>query len=107
MNGRVEHYDVIVLGAGIAGLNALVVASQYVGRKGRVLLVDRRSGPGGMWNTTYDYVRLHQPHAFFTVGDIRWPQRLRREHLATKTEVLEHLRHCLDVVAGRTRLDTR
>jgi hypothetical protein len=107
MSGRVEHYDVVVVGAGIAGLNALVAASEYVGSDGRVLLVDRRSGPGGMWNTTYDYVRLHQPHAFFTAGDIRWTQRHRREHLATKTEVLEHLHHCLDVVAGRTGVDTR
>jgi len=80
MNGRVEHYDVVVLGAGIAGLNALVVASEYVKRKGRVMLVDRRVGPGGMWNDTYDYVRLHQPHPFFTAGDIRWEQGHRREN---------------------------
>lgn len=106
MDGSAE-YDVVVVGAGIAGLNALTVASGYVGRKGRLLLVDRRSSPGGMWNNTYDYVRLHQPHPFFTAGDIRWTQGHRREHLATKNEVLQHLRHCLEVVSGRTRLDQR
>lgn len=107
MRGPVEQYDVVVVGAGIAGLNALAVASGYVGHEGRVLLVDRRPGPGGMWNDTYDYVRLHQPHPYFTAGDIRWTQGHRREHLASKTEVLEHLQHCLHVVAGRTQLDTR
>lgn len=106
VNTAAGTYDVVVLGAGIAGLNALAVASEYVGRDGRMLLVDRRAGPGGMWNDTYDYVRLHQPHRFFTAADIRWTQHHRREHLATKPEVLDHLRHCLDVVKARTRLDT-
>ncbi len=107
MSEPFEHYDVVVLGAGIAGLNALAVASQYVGRQGRLLLVDRRPRPGGMWNDTYDYVRLHQPHAFFTAADIRWAGGHRREHLASKSEVLDHFQRCLDVVAGRARLDTR
>lgn len=107
MDEPVAEYDVVVLGAGIAGLNALAVASGYVGHGGRVLLVDRRPGPGGMWNDTYDYVRLHQPHAFFTADDIRWIQGHRPEHLASKAEVLEHLQHCLDVIDGRTRIDTR
>lgn len=101
------HYDVVVVGAGIAGLNALTVASEYVGRTGRLLLVDRRATPGGMWNDAYDYVRLHQPHPFFTAGDIRWTQGHRREHLATKTEVLDHLSHCVGVVAERSQVDTR
>lgn len=100
-------YDVVVLGAGLAGLNALAVASGYVGQQGRVLLVDRRPGPGGMWNDTYQYVRLHQPHPFFTAADIRWTQGHRPEHLATKPEVLDHFRHCLQVIGSRTELATR
>jgi pyridine nucleotide-disulfide oxidoreductase len=107
MADRSEHYDAVVVGAGIAGLNAVAVASEYVGPEGRVLLVDRRLAAGGMWNDTYDYVRLHQPHAFFTAGGIPWTQGHPREHLATKPEVLRHMRHCLDTIAGRTQLDTR
>lgn len=107
MDRPAEDYEAVVVGAGIAGLNALAVASEYVGGTGRVLLADRRPGPGGMWNDTYDYVRLHQPHAFFTAGDIRWTQGHRADHLATKAEVLDHLGHCLDVAAGRTHLEAR
>lgn len=107
MNRPVEHFDVVVLGAGIAGLNALAVASEYVGQSGRVLLVDRRSDPGGMWNNTYPYVRLHQPHPFFTASNIRWTQGHRPDHLASKAEVLQHFQHCLAVIAGRSQLDTR
>lgn len=49
-----------------------------------------------MWVDTYDYVRLHQPHPFFTAGDVAWTPGQPLEHLASETEVLEHLRHCVE-----------
>ncbi|WP_223162661.1 NAD(P)-binding protein [Nocardioides antri] len=91
--------DVCVVGAGIAGLNALYVASRYLRRDQRIVLVDRNDRVGGMWVDTYDYVRLHQPHAFFTAGDVKWTFGKPPGHLSTKTEVLDHLRHCLDEAA--------
>ena len=75
-------------------LNALVVASEYLGPDGSVVLVDRRARPGGMWIDTYDYVPLHQPHPMFTAGDIPWQLDKDRSHLATNSEVLNHLQHC-------------
>jgi hypothetical protein len=102
-----ERYAVIVVGAGIAGLNALAVASSYLSRTDRVLLVDRRHRVGGMWVDTYPYVRLHQPHPFFTAADIPWTLGEDRAYLATKYEVLDHFAHCVDVVRDRVRLDTR
>ena len=50
--------DVCIVGAGLAGLNALFVASQYLSRDQNVILVDRRRRVGGMWVDTYPYVRL-------------------------------------------------
>jgi hypothetical protein len=99
-----ERCDVCIVGAGISGLNALFVASRYLSREQRVVLVDRRSRAGGMWVDTYDYVRLHQPHPFFTAGNIEWTLGKEREHLATKDEVLGHLRHCLEVVKRSVRV---
>jgi hypothetical protein len=99
-----ERCDVCIIGAGISGLNALFVASQYLSGDQRVILVDRRSRAGGMWIDTYDYVRLHQPHPFFTAGDIEWTLGREREHLATRDEVLDHLRHCLEVIRQRIRV---
>jgi cation diffusion facilitator CzcD-associated flavoprotein CzcO len=58
---EVETCDVCIAGAGVAGLNALFVASQYLSRDQKVILVDRRERVGGMWVDTYPYVRLHQP----------------------------------------------
>src|SRR6478736_8399467 len=101
----VERCDVCIVGAGIAGLNALFVASRYLSRDQRVVLVERRERVGGMWVDTYPYVRLHQPHGLFTVGNIPWQLDRNRSHLATKSEVLDHFEHCLDVLRGRVRID--
>jgi thioredoxin reductase len=90
--------DVCVVGAGITGLNALFVASRYQSGARELVLVDRRDRVGGMWVDTYEYVRLHQPHRFFTAGNIEWTLGAKPEHLATRDEVLGHLQHCLDVI---------
>lgn len=100
-------YDVCVVGAGIAGLNALHSASCYLGTGDKVMLAESREGPGGMWRDTYPYVRLHQPHPMFTVGDIAWRRRMPPAHLASRPEVLEQFDHCVDVLGRRVSLDTR
>ena len=68
----VASCDVCVVGGGLAGLNALFVASRHLSRDQKVILVDRRERVGGMWVDTYPYVRLHQPHPMFTAGNIKW-----------------------------------
>jgi Pyridine nucleotide-disulphide oxidoreductase len=98
-------YELAVVGAGVAGLNALAVASGYLTTDDRVLMIDRRGRAGGMWVDTYPYVRLHQPHRFFTAADIKWTLGADRAYLATKDEVLDHFSHCVDVVKGRVGLD--
>jgi len=35
-----------------------------------VVMVDRRHGPGGHWNDTYPFIRLHQPSAFYGVNSM-------------------------------------
>lgn len=101
------NYDVCIVGAGIAGLNAAFVASRYLPSSGRVLLLDRRDSAGGMWNDAYPYVRLHQPYEMFTVGNIGWRLRRGRGYLAARDEVAAHLRHCLEAVASQVDLDAR
>ena len=70
LDGQV--FDLVVIGAGISGLNALYAAADYLPKDASVLLLAQKAAPGGMWNTAYDYVRLHQPHPMFTVGDLKW-----------------------------------
>ncbi|GAA2426705.1 hypothetical protein GCM10009856_41620 [Mycolicibacterium llatzerense] len=102
-----DQCEVCILGAGIAGLNALVAAAQYLGSNDKVVLVDRRPRVGGMWVDTYDYVRLHQPYQLFTAGNIKWTLGKERGYLASKPEILDHLQHCLNVVSRQVDVDER
>src|ERR1700742_5103183 len=101
----VQRCDIRIVGAGLAGLNPLFVASRYLSRDQKVILVDRRRRVGGMWVDTYPYVRLHQPHGMFTAGNIKWTLGQERSYLATKGEVLDHFAYCLEVIKQRVRVD--
>lgn len=102
-----ETRELIIIGGGIAGLNALAVASRYLSSRDRVVLVDSRPRAGGMWVDTYDFVRLHQPHQIFTAGNIAWQLDKPASHLATRDEVLDHLRYCVDVARTNVDLEER
>jgi thioredoxin reductase len=102
---RTESCAVCIVGAGLAGLNALFAVSRHLGRNDRVILVDRRPRAGGMWVDTYPYVRLHQPHGMFTAGNIPWTLGREPSYLADKEEVLGHLQHCLEEIRARVRVD--
>ncbi|XDA99240.1 hypothetical protein AB1M95_04850 [Sulfitobacter sp. LCG007] len=99
-----DCYDLVIVGAGAAGLNALGAALGYLGPEDRVALVDRRPGPGGMWNSVYGHVRLHQPYQTFTAADLPWELQRPRGYLARKPEILEHMGHCLDRFRDRVGL---
>lgn len=99
--------DLCVVGAGIAGLNAMFAASRYLGRDQKIVLIDRRPSAGGMWVDTYSYVRLHQPHPMFTAGNIAWTLGREPSYLPAKDEVLAHLNHCLDEIRKRVTVDER
>ncbi len=100
----VEDCDLCIVGAGICGLNFLFSASQYMSKEDKVILVDRNLTPGGMWNETYPFVRLHQPHQMFTVGNFSWSLGKDRSYLATKDEVLNHFAECIDRLRTKVTL---
>lgn len=102
-----DSCDLCIVGAGLAGLNALFAASRYLGRGQKVILIDRRPRPGGMWNDTYPYVRLHQPHPMFTAGNIGWTLGRDRSYLAGKGEILDHFDHCVAEIEKRVTVDER
>lgn len=99
--------DLCIVGAGLAGLNALAAAVDYLAPDARVILIDRNARCGGMWNETYDFIRLHQPHPMFTAGDIPWKWSRPKDYLATGREVMDHFAHCTDVLRDRVDLVER
>jgi thioredoxin reductase len=100
-------YDLVVVGAGVAGLNALYAASQYLPKTAKVLLIDQKDRAGGMWNTAYEYVRLHQPHPMFTVGDMTWNWKKPRDYLAKRDEVRDHLARAIGAVSEMVDLTSQ
>ncbi len=61
------HPDYLVVGAGASGLafvDSLVDHADDV----RVTVVDRRQAPGGHWQDSYPFVRLHQASVFYGVA---------------------------------------
>lgn len=101
-----QTFDLVVIGAGVAGLNALNSASEYLSKGARILLLDQKEKAGGMWTSAYDYVRLHQPHPMFTVGDQTWDWSKPRHYLAARDEVQAHLAGCLESTGKGLALET-
>ena len=99
--------DYLVVGAGATGLTFADVLVAESGAE--VLLVDRRTRPGGHWNDAYPFVRLHQPSITYGVPSL--PLGAGRvldgqQERATGAEVLEHLTRALEEVllpSGRVR----
>jgi hypothetical protein len=61
--------DYLIIGAGAMGMafaDELVSQSKDVS----IILVDRRSKPGGHWNNAYSFVTLHQPAVFYGVNSV-------------------------------------
>jgi hypothetical protein len=58
--------DYLVVGAGATGM--AFVDSLVAGSDADVVMLDRRSAPGGHWLDAYPFVRLHQPSACYGVS---------------------------------------
>lgn len=65
---RLLKTDYLVVGAGASGMafaDSLITSSDA-----DVVMVDRRHAPGGHWNDTYPFIRLHQPSAYYAVNSM-------------------------------------
>ena len=58
--------DYLVVGAGAMGMAFTDVLMAETGAT--VTIVDRHARPGGHWNDSYPFVRLHQPSSFYGVN---------------------------------------
>lgn len=99
---RSVETDYLVVGAGATGMafvDALIAESEA-----NVVMVDRRSAPGGHWNDAYPFVRLHQPSATYGVNSANLGQdRIDKSGLnagyyeqAKGSEIAEYFRRVLD-----------
>jgi hypothetical protein len=101
----------LVVGAGAAGLaftDALVDHSDA-----RVVLIDKRPGPGGHWREAYPFVRLHQASCFYGVASMplgsgrvqtEGPETGLHER-ATGAEVLAYFERVLEQLRASDRVE--
>lgn len=94
--------DFLVVGAGAMGL-AFTDEILSADTAARVVMVDRRAGPGGHWNDAYDFVRLHQPAAYYGVNSARLGSG-RADDLASKPEILAYFQRVVARWVGTGRL---
>jgi hypothetical protein len=59
-------YDLVIVGAGFSGLNALAAAIR-VSPHLRIAVLEATSRVGGHWNTAYSFVRLH--NRYYSIGE--------------------------------------
>lgn len=95
--------DIVVIGAGVSGLNVLNSCRAYLPTGAKAVVIDGNPQAGGMWNIAYDYVRLHQPHSMFTVGAMRWDWDKPRDYLARRDEVRDHLARAIGPIENKFR----
>ena len=97
--------DYLVVGTGVSGMAFTDVVAFH--SKRTVIMVDKNAHPGGHWNQSYEFARLHQPAAFYGVAS----ERLERsssssyQDLSSRNEILEYYRFVMDklVKTGRVR----
>ena len=79
--------DYLIVGAGAFGLGfleELILNSDNL----QAVIVDKRDKPGGHWNDSYSFVRLHQPACTYGVNSRSLGAG--GPDLATKSEILAH-----------------
>lgn len=97
--------DYLVVGAGAASLSFVDTLLTELPET-KVILIDKKEGPGGHWINAYGFVRLHQPSRFYGIasakleGDSVPPFK----HRANKNEILEYFRRFVDTKVASNQL---
>lgn len=103
-NSKAESLDCdyLILGAGAMGMAfADVILTEDA--TARIIFVDRRPAPGGHWNDSYPFVRLHQPAAFYGLNSTQLGQG--GSELTSGPEIVAYFNNAMDrfLASGRVR----
>ncbi|KAK4498587.1 hypothetical protein PRZ48_011245 [Zasmidium cellare] len=96
--------DYLVVGAGVSGLS--FVDELLTRTSATVLIVDKRDRPGGHWNDSYPFVKLHQPASQYGVESKELASSLIDVHglnkgLSTLASGPEIISYCMTVMRDR------
>lgn len=90
-------YDLVIVGAGFSGLNALAAAVEFHPHL-KIAVIEATDHIGGHWNTTYSFVRLH--HAGYGIGSHGLVGKNN-----TRSDILSYAGRVVDDIMTRADLD--
>ena len=85
--------DYLVVGGGATGMAFVDTLLKHSSseQKPSIVMVDQHALPGGHWNDSYGYVRLHQPSSMYGVESTPLePHPKDDEHRATRLEIVQY-----------------
>lgn len=92
-----KKYDYVVVGAGASGMSFVDTLLSHSSEPLSIVLLDKRTAPGGHWNDAYGFVTLHQPARNYGVESTPLESGIKHpELLASREEVLAYYRTLLD-----------
>lgn len=100
--GRTEHYDVVVIGGGQAGLST----GHHLKKAGMsFVILDDRKRTGDVWRQRWDSLKLHTPAVFSSLDGMPFPSN--PFHFPTKDEFADYLEAYVERFDLPVRLDAR
>lgn len=99
--------ELVVVGAGYAGINAVYAACSHLAKGDTIAWIDPRMSIGGQWVDQYDYVTLHQPYETFNIAGRKWNRDWHWSHLASKVEILEYFEESIAEITAKSGVNIR
>jgi hypothetical protein len=97
MSATATKCDYLVVGAGASGMSFVDTLLTHSSEPVSVVLLDKRTSPGGHWNDAYGFVTLHQPARNYGVESTALEDGVKHpELLASREEVLAYYHTVLD-----------
>ena len=93
--------DYVVIGGGALSL-AFVDELIHKSKNITAIVVEKRSKPGGHWNDAYDFVRLHQPAAWYGVNSAVLGKG--GPDLVSKSQILAYYEHVVEELVSTNRV---
>jgi hypothetical protein len=82
--------DYLIIGGGASGWSFTDTLLGTSKQPLRVIMVDQHSAPGGQWNDSYEFVRLHQPSSMYGIESKKLEVENSSDHRATRIELLQY-----------------
>ncbi|KAF7553777.1 hypothetical protein G7Z17_g3374 [Cylindrodendrum hubeiense] len=100
-NEPVEHHDILVLGAGLSGINTAHVLRESLPHR-QFAILEARSIIGGTWNF-FRYPGFRSD-SFMTSFGFKWHAWKHRHKMASATEIVEYMEEAVDAAGLRNTI---